>query len=125
MKMQNHSVFVAFAPVNDPKIAIAVIVENAGYGATWAGPVASLMMEKYLKDSVNSKRKFLEDKMYNAHLITKYTYIIDSADRLKARLRDERKMAQKRYEDSVARNRDSLWVRRWMTRTYISKQPKR
>jgi penicillin-binding protein 2 len=125
MKMQNHSVFVAFAPVNDPKIAIAVIVENAGYGATWAGPVASLMMEKYLKDSVSTKRKFLEDKMYNAHLITKYTYIIDSADRLKARLRDERRTAQKRYEDSTAHARDSAWVARWMKRTYITKQPKR
>ncbi len=45
----NHSVFVAFAPKDNPKIAIAVYVENAGYGASWAGPVASLMIEKYLK----------------------------------------------------------------------------
>ncbi len=45
----NHSVFIAFAPMDNPKIAIAVYIENAGFGATWAAPVASLMIEKYLK----------------------------------------------------------------------------
>lgn len=64
-KQKDHSVFVAFAPANDPKIAIAVIVENAGFGATYAAPIASLMMEKYLKDSIAVKRntvvKFLLD----------------------------------------------------------------
>ena len=49
----NHSVFIAFAPRDHPKIAIAVYVENAGYGATWAGPVASLMIEKYIKGKVS------------------------------------------------------------------------
>src|SRR5690606_488482 len=43
VKMENHSMFVAYAPRINPKIAIAVAVENSGYGATWAGPVASLM----------------------------------------------------------------------------------
>ena len=57
----NHSVFIAFAPRIHPKIAIAVYVENAGYGAAWAGPVASLMMEKYLTGKVT--RKPLEDRM--------------------------------------------------------------
>src|SRR5690606_7201996 len=42
VKLDNHSVFVCFAPAEDPKIAIAVIVPNSGYGATWAGPIASL-----------------------------------------------------------------------------------
>jgi penicillin-binding protein 2 len=45
---ENHSIFVAFAPKHDPKIAIAVYVENAGYGSAWAAPIASLMIEKYL-----------------------------------------------------------------------------
>ena len=45
----NHAVFIAFAPMDNPKIAIAVYVENAGFGATWAAPIASLMIEKYLK----------------------------------------------------------------------------
>lgn len=121
VKMKDHSVFVAFAPRTDPKIAIAVIVENAGYGATWAGPVASLMMEKYLKDSVASNRKHLEEKLYNANLISKYTYIIDSARRQKDQERWERKVANKRVEDSTLRARDSVYFRRWVNR-HINKK---
>jgi len=52
---KDHSVFIAFAPKDDPKIAIAVYVENAGFGATYAAPVASLMIEKYLKGEVTNK----------------------------------------------------------------------
>lgn len=47
----DHSVFIAFAPRENPKIAIAVYVEYAGFGGTWAAPIASLMIEKYLTDS--------------------------------------------------------------------------
>jgi penicillin-binding protein 2 len=46
--------FVAFAPRENPKIAIAVVVENAGYGSTAAGPIASLMIEKYLNDTLST-----------------------------------------------------------------------
>jgi penicillin-binding protein 2 len=56
-KLKNHSVFVAFAPRDNPKIAIAVIVENAGFGSTYAAPIASLIMEKYLHDTISVKRK--------------------------------------------------------------------
>lgn len=66
---EDHSVFVAFAPRNDPQIAIAVYVENAGFGATYAAPVASLMIEKYLKGEIASNRKWLEERMYNLNLI--------------------------------------------------------
>jgi penicillin-binding protein 2 len=52
---ENHSVFIAFAPKFKPRIAIAVYVENAGFGATYAAPVASLMIEKYLKGQVTNK----------------------------------------------------------------------
>jgi penicillin-binding protein 2 len=52
---KDHSVFVAFAPKYDPKIAIAVYVENAGFGATYAAPVASLMIEKYIKGQIANK----------------------------------------------------------------------
>ncbi len=62
----NHSIFIAFAPKDDPKIAIAVYVENAGYGATYAAPVASLMIEKYLKGSISNKN--LEDYILNLSL---------------------------------------------------------
>jgi penicillin-binding protein 2 len=50
----NHSVFIAFAPKDHPKIAIAVYVENAGFGATYAAPIASLMIEKYLKGQITN-----------------------------------------------------------------------
>ena len=45
----DHSIFMAFAPVDNPQIAIAVVVENAGFGSTWAAPIASLMIEKYIR----------------------------------------------------------------------------
>ncbi len=119
MKMKDHSVFVAFAPRVNPKIAIAVVVENAGFGATWAGPVASLMIEKYLLDSVSSKRKHLEQKLYNANLVNKYTYAIDSAQRLRDAIRRERKTEEKRFTDSIARARDSIRAIRFFNKHYI------
>jgi penicillin-binding protein 2 len=64
---KDHSLFVAFAPRENPQIAIAVMVENAGFGATWAAPIASLMMEKYLRDSIS--RPELEEKMYKGYLL--------------------------------------------------------
>ncbi len=64
---KNHSIFIAFAPVRQTKIAVSVVVENAGYGATWAAPIASLMIEKYLTRTV--KRKDLEERMVNGNLI--------------------------------------------------------
>jgi penicillin-binding protein 2 len=57
---KNHSVFVAFAPRENPKIAIAVIVENAGYGSSYAAPIASYMIEKYLTDSISRPMAQLE-----------------------------------------------------------------
>lgn len=64
---KNHSIFIAFAPMDNPKIAISVVIENAGFGATWAAPIASLMIEKYLTREV--KRKEVEQAMINANLI--------------------------------------------------------
>lgn len=63
---ENHSVFVAFAPKDNPKIAIAVYVENAGYGATYAAPVASLMIERYLKGSITNT--YQEQRMLELNL---------------------------------------------------------
>ena len=54
---KNHSVFIAFAPKDEPKIALAVFVENAGAGGVWAAPIAGLMLEKYLKRTVTNKEK--------------------------------------------------------------------
>lgn len=66
---EDHSVFIAFAPKDDPKIAIAVYVENAGFGATYAAPVASLMIEKYLKGKISYSKKWQEERMLNLNLI--------------------------------------------------------
>ena len=64
---KDHSVYVAFAPKETPKIAIAVLVENAGFGATWAGPIASLCIEKYVTGKVT--RTDLEKHILETNLI--------------------------------------------------------
>jgi penicillin-binding protein 2 len=66
---KDHSIFIAFAPMYKPKIAIAVYVENAGFGATWAAPIASLMIEKYLRREV--KRPEMEQRIFDANLLPK------------------------------------------------------
>ena len=63
---KDHSVFFAFAPRENPQIAIAVYVENAGYGGTFAAPIASLIIEKYLQDEISSQRLWLEKRMKEA-----------------------------------------------------------
>jgi len=63
---EDHSLFMAFAPADNPVIAIAVIIENSGFGSTWALPVASLMIEKYIKREVS--RKDIEERMVNSKL---------------------------------------------------------
>jgi penicillin-binding protein 2 len=65
----DHSAFVGFAPRDNPKIAIAVFIENAGFGATYAAPIAGLLMEKYLNDSISPKRKELEQKLIETDLL--------------------------------------------------------
>ena len=66
-----HAVFVCFAPRENPVIAIAVYIENAGFGATWAAPIASLMVEKYILGDISPERKYLEERMINASLLHK------------------------------------------------------
>lgn len=61
---EDHSIFIAFAPMNEPKIAIAVFIENAGFGGTWAAPTASLMIEQYINGEVKSTAK--EERILNA-----------------------------------------------------------
>jgi penicillin-binding protein 2 len=68
---EDHSVFFAFAPKENPKIAIAVFVENAGFGARYAVPIGGLMIEKYLTGKVRESRKHLETRMYESNLLLK------------------------------------------------------
>ena len=67
---KNHSVFIAFAPKDNPQIAIAAVVENSGFGATWAAPIASLMIEKYLTHKV--ERLDMEKDIMDSKLINNY-----------------------------------------------------
>ena len=69
-KLEDHSIFVAFAPKDNPKIAIAIMIENGGYGATIAGPIASLMIEKYLRKKIT--RKDLEVRILSISLQSRY-----------------------------------------------------
>ncbi len=69
-QLTDHSIFVAFAPKENPKIALAVFVENGYWGGRWAAPIASLMIEKYLKGKV--KRTWLENRMLNGSLENEY-----------------------------------------------------
>ena len=66
---KNHSLFVCFAPKDNPKIAVAVIVENAGYGSTWAGPIGGLLMEQYLNDTLTTESKLKADNLSQVDLM--------------------------------------------------------
>ncbi len=66
----NHSVFYAFAPKDDPQIAVAVYVENAGWGSTFAAPIAGLIIEKYLNEEISRGRQWIENRMLEADLLT-------------------------------------------------------
>ncbi|MER3498232.1 MAG: penicillin-binding protein 2 [Chitinophagaceae bacterium] len=72
IKLPNNSMFVCFAPKDDPKIAIAVCVQNAGFGATWAGPIARILIEKYLNDTLQDKSKADVERISNANLMPAY-----------------------------------------------------
>lgn len=65
---KDHSAFMGFAPYKEPKIAVAVYVENGGWGATFGVPIGSLVMEKYLKGSIAPERKYMEEQMLNTTL---------------------------------------------------------
>jgi penicillin-binding protein 2 len=65
---KDHSVFIAFAPIDNPKIAIAVFIENSGFGGTWAAPTASLVIEKFLTGKITNEgkeKRIMEAKLSN------------------------------------------------------------
>lgn len=65
---KDHSIFMGFAPRENPKVAIYVLIETAGFGATWAVPTARLMIQKYLKEEIPVSDKWIEDRILNAQL---------------------------------------------------------
>jgi penicillin-binding protein 2 len=95
-QLEDHSIFVAFAPKDNPKIAIAVMVENGGYGATIAGPIASLMIEKYLRKKIT--RTDLETRILSKSLQGQYAKL----GGLSATVRREM-----RKQDSIVKSKTS------------------
>ncbi|TDD99228.1 penicillin-binding protein 2 [Flavobacterium cellulosilyticum] len=84
-KMEDHSIFVAFAPKDNPKIAIAVMIENGGFGATIAGPIASLMIEKYLRNKIT--RTDLEKRILERSLQDRYAKLGGQSEAVKQEMR--------------------------------------
>ena len=64
---KDNSLFICFAPKENPKIALGIVIENGGWGAQWAAPIASLLIEKYLTDSIS--RPAIEERMLNGNLL--------------------------------------------------------
>jgi len=71
-KLKNNAMFVCFAPRENPKIAIAVVVQNAGYGAAWAAPIGSLLVEKYLNDTLRDVSAKKAEEIASTDLLPKY-----------------------------------------------------
>ncbi len=69
----DHSIFICFAPKENPRIAVAAYIENAGFGSTWAAPISSLLVEKYLNGEISPGRKWLETNMINGYLLDRVT----------------------------------------------------
>ena len=66
---KDHSAFMGFAPYHNPQIAVAVYVENAGFGAAYGVPIGRLIMEKYLTGHISPASKAIEEKMLNSNTI--------------------------------------------------------
>jgi penicillin-binding protein 2 len=84
-KLEDHSIFVAFAPKDNPKIAIAILVENGGFGSVIAGPIASLMIEKYLKGKVT--RIDLEKRTLERSLQSRYAKLGGQSEAVKMEMK--------------------------------------
>lgn len=105
IELNENSMFVAFAPRENPKIAICVVVENAGFGSTSAGPIASLLIEKYLNDTLRpesvKKIEELSNKDLMPSILTVEQYIFDST----------------RAEEWARRYKDSTQLRKFLRRS--------
>lgn len=120
VKQRDHAFFAAFAPRENPRIAIAVICENAGFGSTSAAPIASLMIEQYLKDSIEGKaRKERVETISKMNLMPKRILdaikLKDSIAQAKRKEREEAALQKvkdsdinaQRIKDSILKNAPS------------------
>ncbi len=86
-KLNNNSMFVCFAPRENPQIAIAVVIQNAGYGSKWAAPIGSLLVEKYLRDTLTAARIAQATTIANTNLLPGYLVRVQfKTDSLRAAL---------------------------------------
>lgn len=84
-QLEDHSILVAFAPKDNPKIALAVFVENGGYGSTIAAPITSLIIEKYIKGDISPLHKYREQQMLSLSLEDVYKKAIPKPEDLETR----------------------------------------
>ena len=108
VQLEDHSIFVAFAPKDNPKIAIAIMIENGGFGATIAGPIASLMIEKYLKKKIS--RTDLEVRVLNKSLQSEYSKLGGLSENVKKEIRIKDSIANAakleiKRKDSIAKSK--------------------
>ena len=110
VQLKDHSIFVAFAPKEKPTIAIAVFVENGGFGATIAGPITSLMIEKYIKKEIT--RKDREKRMFEISLqneYNKYTKkFLDSVFKMNRRKDSIKNVLKLKKLDSINKSNTTL-----------------
>jgi penicillin-binding protein 2 len=104
IQLKDNSMFVCFAPREDPKICVAVVVQNGGYGATWAAPIGSFLVEKYLTDSIRSVR------MPDVKRISEANIMPDYLDRLQFKTDSIR--ARKWFELT----KDSNYIKKYLPR---------
>ena len=91
-QLEDHSIFVAFAPKDNPKIALAVMVENGGFGATIAGPIATLMIEKFLRKKIT--RTDLETRILNKSLQGQYAKLGGLSESVKSEMKRQDSILQ-------------------------------
>ena len=101
-KLEDHSIFVAFAPKDNPKIAIAILVENGGYGSTIAGPIASLMIEKYLRNKIT--RTDLEKRILERSLQDRYAKLGGQSEAVKLEMRKRDSILKKNITSPILKS---------------------
>ncbi|MGQ7854765.1 penicillin-binding protein 2 [Pedobacter sp. WC2501] len=116
---KNHSVFIGFAPMDNPKIAIAVIVENGGFGGSYAAPISSFIVEKYLTDSIKPRSNGYTVKAFSETNLL--PALIDKTKKVKPTKLDSLKLKK---ADSLKRVKDSLKIKPAILKQTIATKPK-
>ena len=105
--------FVCFAPREDQKIAIAVVVENAGFGATWAAPIGSILIEKYLNDTLRPERVKKLEEIAAKDLMPNYL------------IREQFKADSTRAQEWFKRTNDSNYLKKYLRPGYAGQEKKK